>query len=269
MKLNEIHSVNKVFGGLVDNLHGGFGLVDNLSMTYEGNMLTSVFMSNKLLFFWILAVSIFCPMNTYSQKKYTEDMECLNKDKIGYSSSGEVSPLLENDVVKDDGNQKKPHRLKHDVSIHGGPTSIISEVNVYGDKYNWRKGIDKGLKYHYMFQDNLGLGFTIENNVTHYPSSTINISFFGLSIVYNKPVSHHWNFGGGLDIGKAHYNHDNGVGIETHVGAEYLLCKNVGVSLDGCSFFTLLNDKKRSSILTDGTPGISKIGLIIGLHFHL
>ena len=28
--------------GLVDNLHGGFGLVDNLSMTYEGNMLTSV-----------------------------------------------------------------------------------------------------------------------------------------------------------------------------------------------------------------------------------
>ncbi len=51
MKLNEIHSVNKVFGGLVDNLHGGFGLVDNISMTYEGNMLTSVFMSNKLLFF--------------------------------------------------------------------------------------------------------------------------------------------------------------------------------------------------------------------------
>ena len=29
-------------GGLVDNLHGGFGLVDNLRMTYEGNMLTSV-----------------------------------------------------------------------------------------------------------------------------------------------------------------------------------------------------------------------------------
>ena len=28
--------------GLVDNMHGGFGLVDNLSMTYEGNMLTSV-----------------------------------------------------------------------------------------------------------------------------------------------------------------------------------------------------------------------------------
>ena len=28
--------------GLVDNLHGGFGLVDNLYMTYEGNMLTSV-----------------------------------------------------------------------------------------------------------------------------------------------------------------------------------------------------------------------------------
>lgn len=28
--------------GLVDNIHGGFGLVDNLSMTYEGNMLTSV-----------------------------------------------------------------------------------------------------------------------------------------------------------------------------------------------------------------------------------
>ena len=28
--------------GLVDNLHGGFGLVDNLRMTYEGNMLTSV-----------------------------------------------------------------------------------------------------------------------------------------------------------------------------------------------------------------------------------
>ena len=42
MNLNEIHSANKVFGGLVDNLHGGFGLVDNLSMTYEGNMLTSV-----------------------------------------------------------------------------------------------------------------------------------------------------------------------------------------------------------------------------------
>ena len=31
-----------MFGGLVDNLHGGFGLVDNLYMTYEGNMLTSV-----------------------------------------------------------------------------------------------------------------------------------------------------------------------------------------------------------------------------------
>ena len=42
MNLNEIHSANKVFGGLVDNLHGGFGLVDNLYMTYEGNMLTSV-----------------------------------------------------------------------------------------------------------------------------------------------------------------------------------------------------------------------------------
>jgi RHS repeat-associated protein len=28
--------------GLTDNLHGGFGLVDNLHMTYEGNMLTSV-----------------------------------------------------------------------------------------------------------------------------------------------------------------------------------------------------------------------------------
>ena len=28
--------------GLVDNMHGGFGLVDNLYMTYEGNMLTSV-----------------------------------------------------------------------------------------------------------------------------------------------------------------------------------------------------------------------------------
>ena len=28
--------------GLVDNLHGGFGTVDNLYMTYEGNMLTSV-----------------------------------------------------------------------------------------------------------------------------------------------------------------------------------------------------------------------------------
>ena len=28
--------------GLVDNIHGGFGLVDNLSMTYVGNMLTSV-----------------------------------------------------------------------------------------------------------------------------------------------------------------------------------------------------------------------------------
>ena len=42
MNLNEIHSANKVFGGLVDNLHGGFGLVDNLYMTYSGNMLTSV-----------------------------------------------------------------------------------------------------------------------------------------------------------------------------------------------------------------------------------
>ena len=31
-----------MFGRLVDNLHGGFGLVDNLSMTYEGNILTSV-----------------------------------------------------------------------------------------------------------------------------------------------------------------------------------------------------------------------------------
>jgi RHS repeat-associated protein len=28
--------------GLVDNMHGGFGLVDNLNMTYNGNMLTSV-----------------------------------------------------------------------------------------------------------------------------------------------------------------------------------------------------------------------------------
>lgn len=28
--------------GLVDNMHGGFGLVDNLDMTYNGNMLTSV-----------------------------------------------------------------------------------------------------------------------------------------------------------------------------------------------------------------------------------
>ena len=28
--------------GLVDKMHGGFGLVDNLSMTYEGNLLTSV-----------------------------------------------------------------------------------------------------------------------------------------------------------------------------------------------------------------------------------
>ena len=28
--------------GLVDNMHGGFGLVDNLAMTYDGNMLTSV-----------------------------------------------------------------------------------------------------------------------------------------------------------------------------------------------------------------------------------
>ena len=28
--------------GLVDNLHGSFGLVDNLSMSYEGNMLTNV-----------------------------------------------------------------------------------------------------------------------------------------------------------------------------------------------------------------------------------
>ncbi len=28
--------------GLVDNIHGGFGLVDNLSMTYDGNRLTSV-----------------------------------------------------------------------------------------------------------------------------------------------------------------------------------------------------------------------------------
>ena len=34
MNLNEIHSANKVFGGLVDNLHGCFGLVDNLSKTY-------------------------------------------------------------------------------------------------------------------------------------------------------------------------------------------------------------------------------------------
>jgi len=42
MNLNEIHSANKVFCGLVDNLHGGFGLVDNLYMTYVGNMLTSV-----------------------------------------------------------------------------------------------------------------------------------------------------------------------------------------------------------------------------------
>ena len=42
MNLNEIHSANKVFGGLVDNLHGGFGLVDDLSMAYAGNMLASV-----------------------------------------------------------------------------------------------------------------------------------------------------------------------------------------------------------------------------------
>ena len=41
MNLNEIHSANKVFGGLVDYIHG-FGLVDNLYMTYQGNMLVSV-----------------------------------------------------------------------------------------------------------------------------------------------------------------------------------------------------------------------------------
>ena len=41
MNLNEIHSANKVFGGLVDYIHG-FGLVDNLCMTYQGNMLVSV-----------------------------------------------------------------------------------------------------------------------------------------------------------------------------------------------------------------------------------
>ncbi len=29
-------------GGLVDNMHGGFGLVDNLYMTYDGNQLSSV-----------------------------------------------------------------------------------------------------------------------------------------------------------------------------------------------------------------------------------
>ena len=42
MNLNIIHIAIKGRRGLVDNIHGGFGLVDNLSMTYEGNMLTSV-----------------------------------------------------------------------------------------------------------------------------------------------------------------------------------------------------------------------------------
>lgn len=230
-------------------------------------------MSNKLLFICILAVPVFCPTNSFSQKKYTDNMEWFGKDKTGFSSSGEVSPLLENDVVKDDGNQKAPRRLKHDVSVHGGLTSITSKVYVYGDKYTWRQGIDVGLRYHYMFPDNWGLGFTVEKNVTNYPGSTMNISFLGLSIVYNKPVSSHWNFCGGLDVGKASYDDEesdnNGVGIETHAGVEYLLSKKVGISLDGCSFLTLLNDKKKSSIPSGDTPGISKIGLIVGLHFHL
>ena len=42
MNLNEIHSANKVFGGLVDNLHGGFGLMDNLTLSYDGNRLVGV-----------------------------------------------------------------------------------------------------------------------------------------------------------------------------------------------------------------------------------
>ena len=42
MNFNKIHKGITGLGGLVDNLHGGFGLVDNLYMTYEGNMLTSV-----------------------------------------------------------------------------------------------------------------------------------------------------------------------------------------------------------------------------------
>ncbi len=42
MNLNIRHKAIKGRRGLVDNLHGGFGLVDNLSMTYVGNMLTSV-----------------------------------------------------------------------------------------------------------------------------------------------------------------------------------------------------------------------------------
>ena len=42
MNLNEIHRAIKGRRRLVDNLHGGFGLMDNLTLTYNGNQLTGV-----------------------------------------------------------------------------------------------------------------------------------------------------------------------------------------------------------------------------------
>ena len=67
--MNEIHNANKVFGGLVDNPHGGFGLVDNLIMTYKCNMLTSVC---KLIF-----VLIMMPLMTYGQIIHSGDVDSI------------------------------------------------------------------------------------------------------------------------------------------------------------------------------------------------
>lgn len=201
-------------------------------------------MSKKPLIFSMFAILLFISISSYGQ----------NKDGFGSVD-----------------NHNETHRLRHDFSAHFGLSSIVSKMYVDGDKYTWRVGKEISIQYHYMFQDDWGLGFTYDRNLTDYPGADVDQSFIGLSIAYRNPISRRWNLGGGLDIGRATCDDSEqetkGVGIKTRLGLEYLLSKNIGVSLDAFSALALLH--KKTTIPSDNNNGIGRVGLQLGLHLHL
>lgn len=183
----------------------------------------------------------------------------------------QTSTTKENVWPKNKTDNGNVRATRHDVSIHGGLSFVTSKVYVEGDSYTWRRGRELSVQYHYMFPGNWGLGASIDHNFTDYPGADITLLYYGLSVIYQYPLSRRWNVGGGFGLGIAKYDDqekkDHGVGIKTHFGVEYLISKNWGVSLEGNSLLSLLNDDDRSTPIGD-TPGISRTGLLLGLHFH-
>ena len=169
----------------------------------------------------------------------------------------------------------KPKSTTETISFDVGPAWITSKMYTPSGEYTWKRGLEVGFEFSRVYSKGYGFGFSVLHNSTSYPEGKVRLSYVGPSFVYAGFLSNKWRGMAEIGLGYSIFHdegsgNESGLGIKYSTGLEYMLSKDIGISVKLRSVTVYFGGKQKDfGGDDDETNGVARLALQIGACFHL